>query len=198
MKYFLKYAGSKPLISQHGITFDHSKEDRYDLLKIVVCLIEKLEHLQSKIDIKFDCDESKISDDLVLDILKNHIPNLDGAVKKAIEEFLKEEEKEKVHINNMQISEDEKRAWIKNIEIMHELNIQREINKALYHEAIKFLSREIVEDHLKLLTIPLKGRYSHIVKSLENIFEHIYDIDVESRICHKDDELIIKIFFKRA
>ena len=193
MRYKLEYAGAKPLISQHGIEFDHAKEDRYDLLKIVACLIDKLYHIKSSSNVHFSCVDSEFDDDKVLSILKKYIDDLDEAVENEIDEFLKSEENEKRHVNNMQIPQVDKDVWLKNIELMHKTNLQRAINKVIYHKAIEFLSKELVEDHIEKLVLPMKGRYHHILKSLENIFESLFaGVRVVSLIKESDDGLMLE------
>jgi len=193
MKYKLEYAGAKPLISQHGVQFDHTKKDRYELLKIVACLIDKLHNTKSSTYINFSCVDSEYDDNKVLSILKKYIDNLDESIESEIDEFLQKEKKEKRHIKSMQISQIDKDVWLKNIELMHKTNLQRVINKVVYHKAIEFLSKELVDHHIKKLIIPMTKRYHHVLKSLKNIFEKLFTgIKIVSVIKKSGDELMLE------
>lgn len=175
MSYSIKYAGPKPITSQHGVVFDYSKEDRFEFIEILVHLIEAFNrHTHDGEVLHFSIKNHELSSQEILDRLKKYVPDLDERVEKDINEFLKEEEKQKFHVKRMQsLSSTEKDVWLKNMELVHDINLQRTINKAIYHAAVEVFGKELLKDHIKRLVIPMQGRYHHIAKSLSYMLDHL-------------------------
>ena len=175
MSYEIKYAGPKPTVSQHGVMFDYSKDDRFQFIEILVHLIEAFNrHTHNGETLHFSIKNNELSSQEMINILKRYVPDLDERIENEIKEFLKVEEEEKKHVREIKdLTSEEKEVWLKNIDLVHDINIQRTINKAIYHAAVEVLGRELLKDHIKKLVIPMQGRYHHIAKSLSYMLDHL-------------------------
>ena len=195
MSYEIKYAGAKPITSQHGVVFDYSKDDRFELIEILIHLIEAFNrHTNNGETIHFSIKNNELSSQEMLEKLKKYVPDLDERIEKYINDFLKEEERQKNHVKKMQsLSSIEKDVWLKNIELVHDINLQRIINKAIYHMAIEVFGKELLKNHIKKLLIPMQGRYQHIAKSLSYMLEHL-KLPVKSfyKLIKTDDGLALE------
>lgn len=73
----LKYAGPKPLISAHGITFDLNKEDKFAYLSIVAELIQALDHnYQADERYTYLAKAEPLKADIIFDLIKSKDPAL--------------------------------------------------------------------------------------------------------------------------
>ncbi|WP_456322061.1 hypothetical protein [Hydrogenimonas sp.] len=175
MNYRFKYAGEKPIISQHGIDFDHAKEDRFIYLEPLVQLIEAFDKQPLEgAKLHFGIKKHAMSEEELYEKLHQYIPDLEEMIKKEVEETERSIQHEIGHIQKIpSLSEDEKEIWIRNIRQMHDYMIQRAINKAAYHAAIEVLAKELLKDHIEYLIIPMEGNYQHLAKSLSNVLDHL-------------------------
>ena len=173
--YSFKYAGPKPLVSQHGIDFDHSKEDRFIYLETLVQLIEAFDKNPVEgTTLHFEIKKHAMGEEALYDKLHHYIPDLDERVAASVEEAENELRGEIGHIREVpSLSEDDKRVWIENIREMHDYVIQRAVNKAAYHAAMEVLAQELLKDHIEYLVIPMEGNYQHIAKSLSHALDHL-------------------------
>ena len=81
MSYSIKYAGPKPITSQHGVVFDYSKEDRFEFIEILVHLIESFNrHTRDGEVLHFSIRIHELSSQDMLDKLKKYIPDLDERI----------------------------------------------------------------------------------------------------------------------
>jgi len=195
MSYEIKYAGPKPLTSQYGVVFDYSKDDRFQFIEILVHLIEAFnKHTNNGEVLHFSIKNNELSSQEMLNRLKKYIPNLDERIEKDIDEFLKEEEKEKYHIQEIEnLPSVEKDVWLKNIDLVRNINIQRTINKSIYHSAVEVFGKELLKDHIKKLVIPMQGRYHHIAKSLSYMFENLKSpVKSHYKLIETDDGLALE------
>ena len=175
MHYRFKYAGPKPLCSQHGVNFDHSKEDRFIYLETLVQLIEAFDKRPVEgATLHFGIKKHAMSEEALYEKLRHYIPDLDERIAKEVEETEQEMQHEIEHIQKIpSIPEREKDVWIENIRQMHDYVIQRAINKAAYHAAIETLAQELLKDHIEYLVIPMEGNYQHLAKSLSYALDHL-------------------------
>ncbi len=168
--FHLHYTGSKPIISQHGIFFKEGKEDKYIYLKTAVYLLLSIDKEAYK---KYQGTPSEsLSDQEIMDILKAYEPNLETHI-------LEEEKRYEAHIEEMKeqarshpLTEDERLAWLNNIEIMRPYLIQREINKLYYIHCIKAIKTIIHDEQLKEIDINFSLKNWHILTSIAGNLEY--------------------------
>ena len=182
----LKYVGDMPRVSQHGVGFDSTKPDKYIYLHAALELLEALSYGSTETTQHlYKSQQQDLKPDELLNSLKKYIKNMDEVyatrVKKA--EHLVEELQKRVH-ENKSLSDDERTAWLKNIDIMKDYYLQYVTNQSVYEAALNALADEIAEAKVKEVTIPMFRNYGIVLHDLQSVLENRkapIDSDLEIR-----------------
>jgi len=192
----LKYVGPKPIISHTGIEFDNNKEDKYIYINIAVQLIQALDHdyFEGKI-YTYDTNNTHLSDDEIIQILKKYRPDLDDIMDKKnhdIEDEIQEHIKRATE--NQILDEESKEVLKKNIEIMHDYMVQRSVNKSVYYVAIEILADLVKKDHIDYIITPMYHKFAHVLHSVQGVLEkQKTPIDTKMEIYKEDGALFVKL-----
>jgi DNA-binding TFAR19-related protein (PDSD5 family) len=166
----LHYTGPKPIISQHGIFFKHGKEDKYVYLKTAVYLLLSIDKDAYR---KYKGTPSEaLTDQEVIDILRSYEPNLEQHISEEEKRYEAHIEEMREHARSHPLTEEERTAWLNNIEIMRPYLIQREINKLYYIHCIKAIKEIIHEERLKEIDINFSLKNWHILASIAGNLEY--------------------------
>ena len=197
----LKYVGDMPKVSKNGVAFDSTKVDKYTYLTAAVELLEALnfgatettKHLYRSRTNEFTSSE-------LLDLLKKFCNNID-------EVFQTREKKsnalvqgliERVNENNS-LSDDERKAWLKNIDIMTDYYLQYVTNASAYECALNVLAQEVKVAQIKEVSIPLFRNYGMVLNDLKPILAALKSpIDTDMKIDMTDDGLLATITFSHS
>jgi len=191
----LHYTGPKPVISQHGIFFKKSQEDKYVYLKVAIKIllsIDKQYKNSQKHQIYINSD-NKLKDKDILEILQTYEPNLEKHIISEESKYEKhiDSEIEKVQ-NNHSLNQEEQRVWINNINIMRKYMIQREINKLYYIHIIKAIKKIIYEDDIKEIDIDFSIQHWHILESIAGNLEYgVKSIHTAIKIIENSDGTLV-------
>ena len=170
----LHYTGPKPTINQHGIFFKNGKVDKYLYLPITVRILKTIDKeyaIKKSHNIYID-NHDNFTDKEILDTIKQYEPKL--------EEHVEAEEKAyEQHVANIiaevknrdYIKEEEREAWLKNIEIMKPYLLQREINKLYYIHGIKHIKELIYKDEISEIDIDFTLKDWHVLESISGNLE---------------------------
>ena len=197
----LKYVGAKPSVSAKGVSFDQSKPDRYTFLNAAVELLEALdsaEIVERKVDLRGM--EPKIyRPDELLDLLKKYCKNVNEIFENREEKTNELIDKYRLRVkNNVNITEDERRAWLGNIDIMRDYYLQYVTNERAYECALNGLADKIHELHINEIIFSLGNNYglvfSHIIPVLT---DHKPPYDAEFIWEQRDNETVGKIDMHR-
>ena len=192
----LKYVGPKPNISQHGISFDNNKEDKYVYLSIVLQLLNALNHEYYEDRVYFyDTNTSRVDDSTLLHDLKKYCPEIESIVDKRshnVEDELQE------NIDRARkssaLSKEESEVLTKNIEIMHDYLIQRSINKSVYYCAITALADLLKKDNIDHIIAPMYQNFVHVFHSVQGVLQKDkFPIDTDLDIYREDSQLLVKL-----
>ncbi len=183
----IKYSGDKPIISQHGITFNKTKEDKYIYLKGAI-------HILHIIDLKHNYEfDDNIPDEQISKMIREYQTNIEEDIKKE-EKRYKEKLKEEIeYVKNSNLSELDKNIWIKNLNIMQGYRIQRAINKLYYEHAISIIVSIIKKNQITSMVLPFNKSYFHLAESIQNALDsdkHHIKSDIE--IQNDNSELTLK------
>ena len=150
MEIELKYSGSRPDISQNGISFKTGKEDKYVYINYAVDILLGLQKLQNTNEYIHTIDKNNFSDDEIFAL----VSNCELKVKTNIENELLKYEKH-LDFQIEQISKQkrlqaiERYAFIENLKIMKSYRIQRAINKIVYMHIIEAIIKAIKKKNIK-------------------------------------------------
>lgn len=84
----LKYAGPKPVISQHGISFKDGKEDKYCYLMIAIQILKAIDHpfIGHKV-YSYDLNSQRLNDNDMMNIILSYHPELASKMEEEIESY---------------------------------------------------------------------------------------------------------------
>jgi hypothetical protein len=187
----LEYVGPKPIVDQHGVDFDKSEPDRYIFLYATLELLEVIEecvntnscyiHSEGIVDIS-NWEGLDISPREVVALVKKHCDaNLENIIDKR-EDKTKEliEELKKDVEDNQTLQEDEKTAWIGNIDIMTPYYMQFIENELVFECLLNVLAEDIYRRKIKEIKFNLGKNYGFVFSYLQNVLsEHNPPIDCD-------------------
>jgi hypothetical protein len=183
----IKYSGDKPIISQHGITFNTTKEDKYIYLKSAI-------HILHIIDMKHNYEfDNNIPDDKISKMIREYQTDIEQDIEK---EELRYERKLRDEIKNVKesnLTELDKNIWIKNLKLMQGYRIQRAINKLYYEHVIAIIVNLINKNQITNMILPFNKSYFHLVESIKNALDtNKNHIKSNIEIINKNNELALK------
>ena len=170
----LRYVGDMPKISKNGVSFDHTKVDKYTYLSPAVELLEALSYGATEVTKHLYTAKGKeFSSDDILNLLKKFCKDINQI-------FLKREEKANTYIKslilkveeNNSLNNDEKNAWLNNINMMKDYFLQHVTNASAYECTLVSLADEIHVAQIKEITIPLFKNYGIVLHDLMYVLEH--------------------------
>lgn len=190
----LKYAGLRPFIDEHGISFKKGKEDKYIYLSYAINLLLAIdENYEKEKKHSFNLDNSNIKESEMFNTLVKYDKDLEIIIQNKIDEYKKHLNKEKNEVKNKTtLNEIEKVAFINNLNIMQEYKIQRAKNKIVYFYTIKTICRTITKNKIKHIQTPFNEKFWHILQSIQGKLAH-YKITTNLETINKDDDFKITL-----
>ncbi len=197
----LKYVGAKPNVSAKGVSFDQSKPDRYTFLNAAIELLEALEKakvVERQVDLRGM--ELKIyKPGEILELLKKYCENVEEIFENREEKTNELINKYRLRVeNNPTITEDERRAWLGNIDIMRDYYLQYITNESAYECILNVLADKIHDSQINEILFPLGNNYglvfSHLIPVLT---DHKPPYDAEFIWEQQDGKTIGKIDMHR-
>jgi hypothetical protein len=204
----LEYVGPKPVVSQHGVNFDKSEPDRYIFLHAAIELLEVIEECvnakscyieeQNKIDLT-NWEGIQYSQAQLLDLVKKHCSdNLENIIEKREQKVSRLIEELKADVNaNENLSEDDKIAWIGNIDIMSGYYKQYVENEIAYECLLDVLADDIYKRKLKEISFNLGKNYGFLFSYLQDVLSnHKPPIDCELKVEALDSKAVGRFLIK--
>ena len=186
----LEYAGLKPVISEHGISFKDGKEDKFIYLGFAVDILNAIDHTyEQKRKYSHQINSKPLSSNEIVDILIKYHPNLELIMENEIESYLSHlNEEEKMVENRTNLSELEKKTYISNLQIMRNYKIQRAKNKIFYFHCIETVVETILKYKIKEIDTPFNERFWHILQTMEGNLS-IHKISSNLKITKEEESL---------
>lgn len=192
----LKYVGAMPKVSAKGVGFDQTKPDKYTFLNAAVELLEALSFGPTETTKHFYNTEGKeYNASELVQMLKKYCNNID-------EVFATREEKSNALVEdliarvneNTNLSDDERRAWLNNIDLMRDYYLQYVTNESAYNCALDALAQAIHDARIKEIVIPMFRNYGLVLHDLRHVLENRKSpIDSELNVENNDDGFIGKM-----
>jgi hypothetical protein len=195
----LKYAGPRPIISHHGISFKDGKDDKYVYLSYAIDILESMDS-DYKNTGKYShiVKEHTLSDLQMQDIIRKYHPTLEDDMMFETNEYEKHLKDEILKVNSYDyLSNDEKVIWIKNLELMLNYRIQRAKNKIFYHHIIQTIVEFIIEKDIKEIDVVFHERFWHVFQTIEGEIMKKNILKFPKLVIDKiDEKLIIKLIIE--
>ncbi|WP_415833036.1 hypothetical protein, partial [Arcobacter suis] len=135
----LEYAGLKPVITEHGISFKEGKDDKFSYFPFVFEVLNALDNNYESI--KTHSHQIKIENfnfSQTINKLLAINPNIQVSIDKEIENYLIHLENEENEIKSRtNLSDIEKEIYLTNLKLMRDYKIQRATNKIFYFNCIE-------------------------------------------------------------
>ncbi|MDD3054892.1 MAG: hypothetical protein PHE16_03330 [Aliarcobacter sp.] len=171
----LEYAGLKPVINEHGVSFKDGKEDKFIYLSFAIDILNAIDHTyEQKKKYSHQLNTNTLSPNEILDVLLNFHPDLEEVMNKEIDSYTKHLDSEEKEVNNRTIlSKIEKDTFIANLKLMRKYKTQRAKNKIFYFHCIETIVEVILKYKIKELDTPFNERFWHILQTIEgNLSTH--------------------------
>ena len=171
----LEYAGLKPVINEHGVSFKDGKEDKFIYLSFAIDILNAIDHTyEQKKKYSHQLNTNTLSPNEILDVLLNFHPDLEEVMNKEIDSYTKQLNSEEEAVNNRTIlSKIEKEIFIANLKLMRKYKTQRAKNKIFYFHCIETIVEVILKYKIKELDTPFNERFWHILQTIEgNLSTH--------------------------
>ncbi len=193
----LSYVGPKPIINQYGVFFQKSKIDKYIYLPYAIGIFQSI-HQSHKAHV--DIYTHRLPSDLeIIQIIHHHYPNLHEKMMKKKRKIERDLVALTKHIENKNyLSKEEKRIWIKNIEIMTPYVVQRKINKLYYIYTLKLITKAIHERQISSIAIDFDLHKWHILRSISGNLTYEVGSIKPSMILETNhtEQLLIKLYIR--
>lgn len=165
----IKYVGPKPHITQHGISFESGKEDKYVYLMIAVQILQAIDHdFGEQKSYSYDVNTKRLKEEEILKTLLQYDSDLEEKAKEEARDYSQKLAEEMGEVKESQnLSESEKEAFIANLEIMKEYRIQRAINKIYYMHTALEISNIIKREGIKEIDTPFYEKYWHVLRTVQ-------------------------------
>jgi len=163
------YVGPRVEISNHGIVYKLSKEDKYIYLMVALEILKDIDNDYDKKPYYSHPFENKLLDEKDLHtILKYYENNIEECVTEECEKY-KEKMKHEIEFiqNQPYLADIDKEVWIKNIELMKDYRIQRAINKIYYMHCIKDITEVIKHKKIKEIITPFNKNFFHVLNTIK-------------------------------
>lgn len=165
----VEYAGPRVEISNHGIVYKRSKEDKYIYLMAALEILKDIDNDYEKKPYYIHHFENKpFHEEDLHTILKYYENDIETCVSKECETYKKKIQHEIEYIQNLaHLSDIDKEVWIKNIELMQDYRIQRAINKIYYMHCIQDIVQVIKHKKIKEIITPFNKNFFHVLNTLK-------------------------------
>ncbi|WP_457597128.1 hypothetical protein [Hydrogenimonas sp.] len=191
----VKLVGPAPRVSDKGVTFDRSREDKYLYLGAALQLAEAFDIQGEVHDIVYRPKSGELSETVINEMLQKRCPDLDERIKAREEEAKKmvEELRERVEAHPY-ISEEGKRAWLKNIDVMKDYYLQYITNETAYECVLERIADEIERARIEEIKVPMKNQFAMVLHELGQRLENRKPpIDMEFHIEQHAGEGLVAI-----
>ena len=170
----LEYAGLKPVITEHGISFKEGKDDKFSYFPFVFEVLNALDNNYESI--KTHSHQIKIENfnfSQTINKLLAINPNIQVSIDKEIENYLIHLENEENEIKNRtNLSDIEKEIYLTNLKLMRDYKIQRATNKIFYFNCIETIVEIIKKNKIKKIDTIFNEKFWHILKTIQNRLLH--------------------------
>lgn len=170
----LEYAGLKPVITEHGISFKQGKNDKFCyfpfVLEILNALDNNYEHVKTH---SYQIKIENFNFSQTINKLLAINPNIQASIDKEIENYLIHLENEENEIKSRtNLSDIEKEIYLTNLKLMRDYKIQRATNKIFYFNCIETIIEVIKKNKIKKIDTIFNEKFWHILKTIQNRLLH--------------------------
>ena len=184
----IKYSGDKPIINQHGVTFNKTKEDKYIYIKGAI-------HILHIIDLKHKHEfDNNIPDSKIVKMIREYQTDIDKDIEEEKLRYKNKLQEEILKVQESNLNQIDKETWINNLKLMQDYRIQRAVNKLYYEHAIKIIVDIIEKNQIESMVLPFNKIYFHLLESIQNALDnsHFHNKSNIEITKNRDNKLVLK------
>ena len=165
----LHYVGPRVEISNHGIFYKKSKEDKYIYLNAAFKILQNIDNdYEKKPSYNYLFSSKTLEKEYLHTILKHPKDDIKEYITKECEKYKQKIQHQIEYVKNLpHLTKIDKEVWIKNIEIMKEYKMQRAINKMYYMHCIEDIREVIRHKKIKIITVPFDKHFFHVLNTVK-------------------------------
>jgi len=165
----LHYVGPRVEITNHGIVYKKSKEDKYVYLMAALELLKDIDNdYEKKPSYRHHIENKKYEDDDLHTTLERYEANVEESITQECKKYKEKMQHKIEYIQTLpHLTDIDKEVWIKNIEIMKEYRMQRAMNKMYYMHCIGDIVKVIHDKQIKLITAPFNKNFFHVLNTVK-------------------------------
>ncbi len=165
----LHYVGPRVEISNHGIVYKKSKEDKYIYLMTALEILKDIDNdYEKKASYSHHFKHNKLEEETLHTLLSQHEHDLEECITEECEKYKQKIEHKIAFIRSIPyLTEVDKEVWIKNIELMREYKIKRALNKMYYMHCIQDIVHLIQHKRIKQITVPFNKNFFHVLNTIK-------------------------------
>jgi hypothetical protein len=185
-----------PNVSARGVTFDTNRPDKWTFLSAALELAEAFDFQNEKeaADRVYRPKGQQFSESEMLERLHRYCENPEAYVadRESKARALVDELRKKVEASKT-ISEENRRAWLNNIDAMYDYYLQYVTNEGAYQCVLETIAKEIKAARIEEIRVPLFQNFGIVLRDLTDVLENGRPpIDAELHI-EKDGNDIIGV-----
>ena len=165
----LHYVGPRVEITNHGIVYKKSKEDKYVYLMAALELLKDIDNdYEKKPSYVHHFKIGRLEEENLHTVLQYYENNVEECITEECKKYKQKIQHEIEYIKTLpHLTEIDKEVWIKNIEIMKEYKINRATNKMYYMHCIQDIVKLIQHKKIKEITVPFNKNFFHVLNTLK-------------------------------
>ena len=164
----IKYAGPRPVITHHGVTFKDGKEDKYVYLMIGIQILNAIDKdFGEQKSYSYDINTKRFTNEEILRTMLQYEPNLELDTTKEKVSYEQKLDIEIEDVAQKNLSDLEKEILVNNLKIMKEYRIQRAVNKIYYMHNIYEIASIIKREKIMEIDTPFYEKYWHVLRTLQ-------------------------------
>jgi len=163
----VQYVGPRVEVSNHGVSYRKSKEDKYVYLLSALEILKNIDNDEERKKLYSQHSGNKAIDEVLQTVLKCHESGVEAKVEEEECQYEEKIQHEIERIRNLpHLTEIDKEVWIKNIELVKEYKMQRAVNKRCYIHCIHNIIEVIKHNNIKEITTPFNKNFFHVLNSI--------------------------------
>ncbi len=196
----VEYVGPRVEISNHGIVYKKSKEDKYVYLMAALEILKNIDNnYEKQRSYSHHFENKKLEEENFHTVLQHYENDIEEYISQECKKYKQKIQHQIEHIKTLPyLTEIDKEVWIKNIELMKEYKIQRAINKMYYMHCIQNIIQVIRHKKIKEITAPFNKNFFHVLNTIKGTLitgRPSLDTKVLEEY-DKDNHIIVRLFIR--
>ncbi|MEA2047996.1 MAG: hypothetical protein U9O64_06050 [Campylobacterota bacterium] len=165
----VEYVGPRVEVSNHGVFYRRSKEDKYLYLGAALEILKNIDNDYSqKSSYSRNVDNIDFEEENLHKTLQYYDNAFETSIREEYKKYSDKIEHQIQYIKSMSsLTDMDKQVWIKNIELMKGYKVKRAVNKIYYMHCIQNIVCIIMDKKIKQITVPFNKNFFHVLNTIK-------------------------------